>query len=231
MVDHLDEQEQVELVKSWLRENGPWLIAGVLIGVVGLWGWNAWQARKEAQAVQASTQYDEIVQALERKDRAQASTLATQLHATHGGSPYADQADLALARAAVEADDLPKAAQLLSAVMSGSSDDELRLLARVRLARVELAQGNADKALATLDGAQAGALGPQFDDVRGDILLQKGDKTAALREYLKAQGGAATGVVDTQALDLKIGDLRAQGIVAPQQAAAPVAAVPAAAKP
>lgn len=227
MDDNLNDKEQVELVKSWLRDNGPWLIAGVLVGAAGLWGWNAWQARKEAQAVQASTQYDQLIQALDRRDRAAGTKLADDLRRDFASSPYADQADLAMARSQVEGDELPKAAERLARVMNDSKDPELRLLARVRLARVQLAQHQPDQALGTLGGAEPGAFGAQFDEVRGDILLSKGDKAGALREYLQAKGTKTVGVIDLDALDLKIGDLHAQGVASPAAAPAATTAAPA----
>ena len=225
MDENLNDKEQVELVKSWLRENGPWLLAGVLIGAAALWGYNAWQARKEAQAVQASDTYEQLVQALERKDRTRGNTLADELRRDFASSPYADQADLALARAAVEANELPKAAERLTHVMIESKDPQLRLLARVRLARVQLAQNNVDTALTTLAAVEPGAFAPQFAEVRGDALLSKGEKSAALAEYLRAKGAKLAGVIDTNPLDLKIADLRAQGVSEPK-AATPTAAKP-----
>jgi predicted negative regulator of RcsB-dependent stress response len=221
--DHLNDKEQVELVKSWLRENGPWLVAGVVIGAAALWGYNAWQQRKESIAVQASGKYDEIVQALQRKDSARGVTLADELRRDFSSSPYVDQADLAVARAMVESDKLPQAAERLTRVMNESKDEELRLLARLRLARVQLEQGNADQAAGTLGGAEPGAFAPRFDEARGDILLAKGDKVGALREYAKARGTSIAGVIDTATLDLKIADLRAQGLTLPQRAASAAA--------
>ena len=32
--DYYNEQEQWERVKRWIRENGPWLVAGVVLGVL-----------------------------------------------------------------------------------------------------------------------------------------------------------------------------------------------------
>lgn len=217
MDEHLNDKEQVELVKSWLRENGPWLVAGVLIGAAALWGYNAWQQYKENQAIQASSKYDQLMQAFERNDRTRGATLADELRRDFSSSPYGDQADLAVARAMVDGNELPKAVERLTRVMNDSKDPELRLLARLRLARVQLAQGNVDVALSTLGGAEPGAFGPRYDEARGDILLAKGDKVGALREYLKAQSTTIAGVIDPTALELKISDLRAQGIAAPKK--------------
>jgi predicted negative regulator of RcsB-dependent stress response len=115
--------------------------------------------------------------------------------------------------------------------MKSSKDPQLKLVARSRLARVQLAQGNADAAIATLAGAQPGAFGPLFESIRGDALYAKGDRPGALAAWRKAEADAAlftaAPTVDLVALQLKIGDLLADGVKEP--AAAAPAAKPAAA--
>jgi predicted negative regulator of RcsB-dependent stress response len=223
--DFYSEQEQWERVKLWLRENGPWLVAGVLIGALALAGWRWWEQRVERLAQEASAQYAQALDAFSRGDRTRGLTLIDELRRDHASSPYADQGDLAAARVLVESNDLPKAVERLTTVVNGSKDQELRLVARLRLARVQLAQGNPDTAIATLAAAQSGAFAPRFDEVRADALLAKGDKVAALRAYRAARQADTQGVLDTAAIDLKIADLVADG-VAEAPAAAP--AVPAA---
>ncbi len=210
--DFYSEQEQWERVKLWLRENGPWLVAGVLIGVLALAGWRWWEQRVERLAQEASAQYAQALEAFSRGDRTRGFTLIDELRRDHASSPYADQGALAAARVLVESNDLPKAAERLTTVMNGSKDQELRLVARLRLARVQLAQGNPDPAIATLDGVQAGAFAPRFDEVRGDALLSKGDKAAALRAYRSAREADTQGVLDSAAIELKIADLVADGV-------------------
>ena len=89
-------------------------------------------------------------------------------------------------------------------------------MARARLARVELAQNNADAALRTLGGAQPGAFTALYDVVRGDALYAKGDRAGALAAWRKAEavgipaGSAPT--VDAASLQLKIADVLADGV-------------------
>ena len=127
----------------------------------------------------------------------------------------------------VEAGELGAANERLTRVMKSSKDPQLKLVARSRLARVQLAQGNADAAIATLGGAQPGAFGPMFDSIRGDALYAKGDRPGALAAWRKAEADAAASkgapTVDLVALQLKIGDLLADG-VKDASVAAPVAA-------
>ena len=214
MDDFYSEQEQWERFKGWLRDNGLWLLAGVLIGVGLLYGWNAYKARVERRAVEASSKYQEALDAFDRNDKTRAFTLIDELHRDYASSPYADQADLAAARAHVFNNELPKAADRLSAVMNGSKDVELRLVARLRLSQVQLAQGKPDDALATLAAATPGGFTPRFAELRGDILLAKNDRAGALREYRSARTSSAPGVIDEASVDLKIGDLVADGVIA-----------------
>lgn len=225
MDDYYNEQEQWERVKLWLRENGLWIIAGVAIGVGGLAGWNWWNERKERIAVEASVRYQQVLEAFARGDSTRGNTLADELRRDYASTPYADQADLVIARSHVEANEFPKAIERLQRVMDTSSDAELRQIARLRLARVQMSQGNPDLALATLDAAkEPGAFAARFAEVRGDVLHAKGDRTGALREYRAARTADTDGVLDAAALDLKIADLVADGV---QEPAATPAATPA----
>lgn len=222
--DFYSEQEQWERVKLWLRENGLWLLAGVVIGVLGLVGWRWWEQRIETQALAASSKYSQVLDAFGRADRTRAFTLIDELRKEHDASPYADQADLLAARSLVETNELAKASERLTRVMTSSRDDELKLVARLRLARVQLAQGNPDVAIGTLDGAPAGAFAGRFEDVRGDALYAKGDKPGALRAWRKAVEADTEGTVDRSSVELKIADVVGDGVAEPAVAASPAAA-------
>ena len=229
--DFYSEQEQWERVKQWLRENGLWLLAGVVIGVAALAGWRWWQERIELQALAASSKYSQVLEAFGRGDRTRGFTLIDELRQDHGSSPYADQADLLAARSLVETSELGKAVERLTRVMKDSRDEQLRLVARLRLARVQLAQGNPDIAMATLDGAAAGSFAARFDEVRGDVLYGKGDKPGALRAWRKALETDVDGSLDRPAVELKVADLLADGVadaaaVASSEAAAAPAGAP-----
>jgi predicted negative regulator of RcsB-dependent stress response len=206
-VSDLNEKEQVELAKSWLKDNGLWIFAGIAIGALGLAGWGWYGERRVTQAETASARYEEAVTAFQRGDPARGNTLVEELNRDHSGTPYSALGTLLSARAQVEANELDKAAASLKSVMETAGDEEVRLIARERYARVLSAQGKHDEALAALAFEEAGEFAPRFADVRGDVLLAKGDRAGALREYLAARSGGGNGRVDTDLLELKIRDL------------------------
>jgi predicted negative regulator of RcsB-dependent stress response len=205
--EYLSDKEQWEQIRTWVRENGLWVVAGVALAAAGLQGWRWWQGHLDARGAQASAAYTRMIEALEKGDRTQAFVQLGQLERDYPSSPYADQGKLLAARVYVDGKELDKAAHELETVATGSKDRELALVARSRLARVEIAQGNPDAALATLSAVEPGAFAARYHEVRGDAYYAKGDRAAALREYRSASGSPDLG--DAALLDLKIADLAA----------------------
>ncbi len=206
MEEYLNDKEQWQQVLAWLREQGPWILGGVAIALAVFGGWHFWQNRIQQRDLAAATRYQQVMDAFERHDIGGGVQLADGLVKAFPGTAYADQANLAVARIQVESRQLDQAAARLQQVLSATRDAELALIARLRLARVQLAQGNADDALKTLDAAKPGAFAARYAEVRGDALLAKGDRAGALKAYREARGGAAS-TLDSGLLDLKIGEL------------------------
>ena len=201
------EAEQLEQAKSWLKSNAIWIIAGIAIGAGGLGGWRWYEERRDTQAEAASARYEELVDAFSRRDNVRGTTLLEELNREYAWTPYASLGTLIAARVQVEANELDKAAAGLKSVMDNAKDDELKMVARLRLARVQSALGKHDEALATLKVDDPGEFAPRLADTRGDVLLAKGDRDGALREYLAARGTENNGRLDFELLDLKIRDL------------------------
>jgi predicted negative regulator of RcsB-dependent stress response len=206
--EYLSEKEQWEQIKAWLRDNGLWIIAGIAVGAAALGGWRWYQDHVDSVGGQASAKYTQVVDAFGRGDRTQGFVLLGELERDYSSSPYVDQGKLMAARLYVDSGDLDKAVGELQAVAEHSKDPQLALLARLRLARVQIAQNKADAALATLNGMNPGAFEPRYHEILGDAYYAKGDKATALKEYLKAKV-ADFGDSDGQQLDLKISDLSA----------------------
>lgn len=205
----LSEREQWEALKRGVREYAPAVVAGVAIAALGLGGYRWWQARQNSSDLAAGTMFIQMENAFAQNDRTQAFILLGDLQRRYPSSPYADQARLAAARAFVENGELGKAGGELQEVMQHSNDPILRLLARLRLARVQIAQHQPSTALATLNGAHPGAMAPQYAVARGDAYYAMGDKSAALAQYRLAKATDTEGQTDTGTLDLEISDLAA----------------------
>ena len=110
--------------------------------------------------------------------------------------------NLAAARVQTEAQQFDQAAARLLQVMQHTHDPALALVARLRLARVQLAQNKPDDAIKTLDAVPPGAFSARYAEVRGDALLAKGDRAGALKQYRAARASGA--------------DTRRRGIAGPE---------------
>ena len=223
-MDVLSEGEQWEAVKAWLRQNGLAIVAGALIGIIALLGWRWWQNRQDTQALAANAAYERLLGTFDTGDVEGALKQLEVLLKDYGNSAYAAPAQLAAARIHVARNELDKAAARLRDVAEKSKDPQLKVVARLRLARVQIAQGKPDEALAMLGTGDVGAFQWLFAEARGDALYAKGDRAAALKEYEAARAGRQPGTQASgpdgagELLDLKINDLRAE---APAAAAVP----------
>jgi predicted negative regulator of RcsB-dependent stress response len=225
-VEDLTDNEREEQLRRWWSDNWAWIIGGVALGMAILGGWQYWQRHKVQTADQDEASYVAVVEALGNNNRDEAVRQAAGLRERRPGSPYVDQSDLALARAAVDRREFDEAARLLKGVADRSKDPELRLVARTRLARVLIEQGKHDEAVALLDAAQAGAFAALVHEIRGDAFAAKGDTAQARTEYDAAiKASTPESGIDTAYVELKR-DALGQATTA---AAAATTAAPAAA--
>jgi predicted negative regulator of RcsB-dependent stress response len=215
--EYLTDDEQLEAVKHLISEYAPWLIGGVLIGAALFFGIRYYQSYTNERALKAASQFSAMAAALQANDHAKSRQIADDLIKDYPRSPYADQAELALARLDVDDGQLDKAVAPLTHVMSDSKDTELRQIARLRLARVLTDQGKPDGALRTLADPMPPAFAGVYHEVRGDAHLAKKDVPGARTEYAAALATGSAGSVNTALLELKIQDLGA-----PTPAAKPI---------
>jgi predicted negative regulator of RcsB-dependent stress response len=217
MVDeYLSEREQAEQLRSWLRVNWIWLVTGVALALGGYYGWRWWQSRQATRSIEAGTQFAAMLDALGSGQQEEGLRMAGEVTGKYADTPYADQATLVLARLDIDAGNFAAAETKLAAVATDSKDPELRTVARLRLVRVQLAQGRYDDALASLEAVAAPSLDARVLELRGDVMFARGDRQAALNLWRKAQAAVATdpeagGQVDTELLRLKIDELGAAG--------------------
>lgn len=208
----LTDAEQVEEVKRLTKEYGPVLLIGALLGVGGFFGVRYYRAHQDNVALEASGQFSQMATVLQIGDAKKARELAAGLVKDHPGSPYADQAQLTLARLDVDEGHSANAVEPLTAVMNGSKDSELKQIARLRLARVLIDQSKADEALKLLDLGTAGAFAGRYHEVRADALIAKKDPAGAIKEFRAALATAtedSAGGVDSALIEMKLADLGA----------------------
>src|SRR5688572_26768143 len=177
--DLLDEHEQSERVRGWLRTNGAGLIGGVILGLGVIGGWQWWQQHQATQRVEAGRQYDAIVRAVDKKDLKQAKAGVAEI--AKSGTDYAALAAMHIARAQVDAGDRDGAIATLRAVQA--KDPAIDTVVRSRLARLLNDANKPKDALALLGDKPEGAAAIE---ARGDALFALGRTEEARAAYTQA---------------------------------------------
>jgi predicted negative regulator of RcsB-dependent stress response len=185
-----------------------------------VFGYRYFDGYRNGVALKAAAQFSAMTDALEKNDATAARKIADGLIKDYPKSPYADQAQLAMARLYVDAGELANADAPLRQVMENSKDSDLKEIARLRLARVLIDQGKPDEAISTLGSSPTPAFAALSHQVRGDALLAKKNPSGAAAEYKLALATSDARSPDTALLALKIADLGA----APAPAAPPATA-------
>ena len=190
--DLLDEHEQGERVRTWLRKNALGILGGLALGIAAIYGWRAWVSHQASQQEQAHTAY---AQALKQLDAGQVEQAGTLLAGQEG--TYATLAALRVAKAQVEAGKPDEAIATLRGIQV---DPSLREVVDERLAQLFNATGKPEEALKLLEGdAGSTAL-----ELRGDALLASGNRDQARDSYADALAGTDVASPARRRIELKL---------------------------
>jgi predicted negative regulator of RcsB-dependent stress response len=200
------DEEQVEKLKQWWKENGRAVVAGIVIGVGSLVGYRYWIDYQEANAEQASSHFIQMVSAIESGNRDAADEQANTLLDQYASSEYATMARFALAKTHVEAEDYDKAQHHLQQVIGNAGDSPLAFVARQRLATIQLQMTKFDEALKTLSIDFPSQFSASIEELKGDLYASQGNKAEAANAYRKAQQ-SQPGPANADFLQQKLDDL------------------------
>lgn len=208
-IDH-SEEEQVEALKRWWKNYGPSLVVGIALGGALIAGNKWWQSHKLEQAETGSAAYATFLKAYEGNRIEDTMKLGESLIKEHSTSSYSDLARLILAKIAYEKGKPDETKNHLEAVLDNTYDAGLKNTARLRLARVLESEGKLDQALSVItDVSDTGGFEADYAELKGDLLLAKGNKADARKAYSDAVANA--GNTDyARILKLKLANLGTQ---------------------
>jgi predicted negative regulator of RcsB-dependent stress response len=207
------EEQQLEEIKKWWKENGTWVVIGVTIGVGLIFGWQWWQSYTEQQAQSASVFYEQILSALENPEKKPeqiklARKIAGKLLSDHSGSPYGILAALSLARQDFEEGKTDSShAHLQWVIDQNSSLAELTHIARLRKARLYLSEEKPAMAKNLIKGIEVGQFKGAYAELRGDIAVAEGQLSTARTAYKEALESEDLSGQHSQWVQMKLDDL------------------------
>lgn len=196
------EEEQVQAIKQWWKDNAISLITGIVIGIVVIGGYRYWTGNKQNQAQQASALYNEILSA--GSDKVKNTEI---LKTSYSGTPYAALAALLLAKDNVNTNEIEKAVLQLKWVIDNNDNDGIQHVAQQRLARLYLSQNNIESAEALIKGIKADGFTAAYNEIRGDINLEKKLPVQARENYRLALAALVQGDQRYAIIKMKLDDL------------------------
>ncbi len=202
------EDEQVEEIRKWWSENWKQVIGGLAVGIALIFGYRGWIDAQRVEAERASAQYEILQDAVTAGDLAAATAVLTVLESDYESTPYLAQAYLATASLKASGGDLTGAAQLLESALA-ADDEQLEHVARLRLARIRLEQGELEEALALTEGSTDASFAGLFADLRGDVHAAAGRNDDARVAYQEALAGGTDSPVNRELVEMKLAMLAA----------------------
>jgi len=194
------EEEQVEQIKKWWNSNGKQIIAGAVIGLAGIWGWNTYSDYQDKQSLNARSLY--LSFASDSNNLGAYDKLTTDF----SSSSYSDQAILLMAKYLFDAGSYTQALGVIKPLINNSSS-VIATTAALRVASIYLQLGQHDQALLILKGQSDDGFSGLIYNLMGDIYLDLGNRTEAQKYYSLAINNVTENSNLTQLIQIKLDDL------------------------
>lgn len=204
---YVSEQEQVEQIRRWWKNNGNALLLGLALGIGGLAAYRYWDATQSARAASASQNYEQLIEMAAAQKIDDAMKAGHAIIEAYPDSVYAKLSGLLVAKMAVEKNDYTQAKAELQRMLDGDGHGELANVARARLARLLLAEGKADEAFKLLGNIPVIDGEDSIAELRADVLAARGDTQGARSKYLEALAAADKLGLDRESIQLKLDNL------------------------
>lgn len=175
----IEEEQELNEIKNWWKENGKMVIAIFVLAFAGVFGWRYWQSHQIAQSQQRSLQYEQIVKQFQ-EDKGKIQDIE-QFVQNNSKTAYAVFTLLDAAAVSVQNQDFSQAENLLKQALLNSDDDILQSLVSLRLALVQFQLKKFNDAMQTLNSIKSNS---SWDS---SVLLLKGDIQFALGEKEEAK--------------------------------------------
>ncbi|HHF5019589.1 TPA: YfgM family protein [Haemophilus influenzae] len=204
MAYSIEEEQEINQLKEWWKENGKTIIVSFILGVGGMFGWRYWQAHQAEQIAQASAQYDALINSVQQDEQAKKANIEQFVQA-NSKTAYAVFALLDEAKKATEKQDFSAAEANLNQALTQSQDEVLTSIVALRLSAVQFQLGQLDNALSTLNQVKGESFNARKAILTGDIQIAKGDKVAAKNSFEQAQQSGSQ--LEQQMAKMKLNNL------------------------
>ncbi|UAA39437.1 tetratricopeptide repeat protein [Paraneptunicella aestuarii] len=206
MDQYSTEEQQVEAIKKFWKENGTAIVLGAVLGFGGLWGWRYYNAQMIGAQERTSDAYNAAVEKLGVEDSA--VNQAKSFIESNSDTQYAVMAAFRLSKEAADKGDLQEARKQLQWIVDNESSMVLKEIALIRLARVQAELEDYSAALASIQKVTSESHKGTVEEVKGDIYQRQGKLDEAEKAYTAALENSEGN--NNNFLQMKLDDLAAQ---------------------
>lgn len=197
MNDYVTEKEQLEMFRKWWNNWGKYVGLAILIGLIVGLGWRYWSKTQTRKSQNASMIYTSMSNAHLSKNAKLTQEMAALLIKKYKKTPYAAFAAMLEAKQALQKKQDTLAIKKLQWVLTHNKIALLKQLARLRIARIQLAQKQPKTALLTLKTMEDVAFKPMVEYVQSAAYTQLGNAKKARQLLESAKSGLLSlGVLD-----------------------------------
>jgi predicted negative regulator of RcsB-dependent stress response len=186
MAYDLEEQDQIDALRAFWNKYGTFLLTVVTVVLLAVAGWRGWHWYEQRQSQSAAVVYEQLRDAVDKRDIARVKEVSGMLFSQYGGTSYGQLGALIAARAYFDSGDLRAARAPLQWAVDKARDPEFRHVARLRLAAVMLEEKAFEDGLKVLDVKDQGAFADRYADMRGDLLVALERRDEARLAYVEA---------------------------------------------
>ncbi|HEY0335920.1 MAG TPA: tetratricopeptide repeat protein [Burkholderiales bacterium] len=183
MAYDLEEQEQIDAIKGWWGQYGKLVMLAAIAFLFTIAAFQGWRYYRAQQAERAATLFMQLDEAERASDAKRVRDIAAQIIDRHGSTQYAALAALAAGKAGVTTGEVDDAKKNLQWAVDHAKDEDMRAVARLRLAGILLDEKKYDDALKLLSANTAESFAMLYADLRGDVLSAAGRPAEARAAY------------------------------------------------
>jgi len=200
----LSEEEQVEALKRWWKENGRSVVGGIVVGLGAVFGWKYWVDHQTGIAQQASVRLVELNQSVAGGKGDLAREQAKRVIEQFPGTEYAVFASLSLAKVMQDSGESEAALAQFKWALDNTSEPAVQQIIRLRMARILLGLERLDEVEKLTASAGNDSFRGEFADLKGDLARSRGDYAAARAAYQEALDNK---VSNSALVQMKLDDL------------------------
>lgn len=207
MANYETDEETLDALKAWWKENGTSVIGGLVVGISAIVGFKQWGNYQEQQSQSASSLYQAMNELKANKKNDEFYASGSEIILEYSSTPYSSLAAFAMAKNYIDEKKYSNAIDKLDWILSNSNDDGLKHIARIRLTRLLLIENKNDRALELVKSATSESFKSDYSELLGDVYVATEKYALAKEAYKSALASNIKSKEKREFIEMKLNDI------------------------